>query len=185
MPLDASRNPLVLPILGLLVEQPAHAYDVTSRLRARYGPTLNPTRSTVTSLLKGLERNGSVAAEEPEKVGNRPPRTVYAVTEAGLEDFRGKVVDGLRNAQVASPDFVLAVAYASIVPVREALSIVEDRISRLEGELEQLVWPDGIAEVHMLEVTYWRTIVIAELDWLGTLAHRMRSDDLDWTGGRG
>ncbi|MFI9814975.1 PadR family transcriptional regulator [Saccharothrix variisporea] len=184
MPLDASRNPLVLPLLGLLVEQPAHAYDLTARLRDRYGPALSPTRSTVTSLLKALERNGLVAAERSERVGKRPLRTVYEVTGAGVEDMKGKVVGGLRNARVASPDFALAVAYVGILPVEEALSIVDARVERLDEQLGELdPRPEGVAEVHMLEVAYWRTIVTAELGWLTTLAQRMRSGDLDWTGG--
>ncbi|GAA0231807.1 PadR family transcriptional regulator [Saccharothrix mutabilis subsp. mutabilis] len=184
MPLDASRNPLVLPILGLLLEQPAHAYDVTSRLRDRYGPDLGATRSTVTSLLKTLERNGLVTSEAPERVGNRPPRTVYEVTETGLDDFRAKVTEGLRNARTASTDFTLAIAYAGIVPLRQALSIVDERIAKLHADLAALdAHPDGVAEVHMLEAAYWRAIVTAERDWLTTLALRMRSGDLDWTGG--
>jgi hypothetical protein len=36
IPLDATRNSLVLPTLGLPVEQPAHAYEVTARLASRY-----------------------------------------------------------------------------------------------------------------------------------------------------
>lgn len=184
MPLDASRNPLVLPILGLLLEQPAHAYDVTSRLRDRYGPGLGATRSTVTSLLKTLERNGLVASGAPERVGNRPPRTVYEVTGTGLDDFRAKVADNLRDAQVASTDFTLAIAYAGIVPLRQALAIVDERIDRLDEDLAALdAHPEGVAEVHMLEAAYWRTIVTAELGWLTTLVQRMRSGDLDWTGG--
>lgn len=79
VPLNASRNSLVLPILGLLVEQPAHGYDITTRLRKRYGH-LSVTRSTVTSLLKAVEKAGMVSARLPERIGNRPPRTVYELT---------------------------------------------------------------------------------------------------------
>ena len=53
MPSNATQNSLALPMLGLLVEEPAHGYDITTRLRQRYGH-LSVTRSTVTSLLKTL-----------------------------------------------------------------------------------------------------------------------------------
>jgi hypothetical protein len=36
MPLDALANPLVVPLLGLLLERPAHAYELTQRLAVRY-----------------------------------------------------------------------------------------------------------------------------------------------------
>ncbi|MEK8107200.1 PadR family transcriptional regulator [Micromonospora sp. M12] len=85
-------------MLGLLVEQPAHAYDLTTRLRERYG-YLSVTRSTVTSLLKALEKAGLVSSRLPERVGKRPPRTAYELTTAGLADFRRKVAAGVRDTR--------------------------------------------------------------------------------------
>ncbi|MFG2086325.1 MULTISPECIES: PadR family transcriptional regulator [unclassified Spirillospora] len=182
MPLDASRNSLVLPLLGLLVEQPSHAYELTSRLRERYGH-LPVTRSTVTSLLKAMETSGLVASRRPERVGNRPPRTAYEPTEAGMADFRRKVEAGLREGQVASVDFVMAVAYAGALPADHAASILDARADRLDEELATLrrtERPDGVAEAHMLEAAYWRTIVTAETTWIRSLASRIRSHDIDW-----
>ncbi|MGC4804267.1 PadR family transcriptional regulator [Micromonospora sp. DT233] len=182
MPLDASRNSLVLPLLGLLVEQPAHAYDLTTRLRTRYGH-LSVTRSTVTSLLKALERAGLVAAGVPERVGNRPPRTAYEPTEAGVADLRRRVEQGLRDGPAASADFVMAVAYLGILPADHAASILDTRAARLDRELPALrETPDGVAEAHMLEAAYWATVVAAEAGWVRTLAARIRSHDIDWPG---
>ena len=172
----------MLPLLGLLVERPSHAYGLASHLRERYGH-LTATRSTVTSLLKSLERAGLVASQQPERVGNRPPRTVYELTEAGRADFRRKVEAGLGEGQAASADFVMAVAYAGILPADHAVSLLEARADRLDGELAGLRdRPDGVAEAHMLEAAYWRTIVTAEAAWVRTLASRIRSHDIDWPG---
>ncbi|MBE1490751.1 PadR family transcriptional regulator [Plantactinospora soyae] len=181
MPLDASRNSLVLPILGLLVEQPAHGYDITTRLRERYG-YLPVTRSTVTSLLKALEKAGLVSSRLPERVGNRPPRTAYELTAAGLADFRRKVAAGVRDTAAASVDFVMAVAYVGVLPIDQAASILLGRADRLDQELAVLSEPpDGdVPEVHMLEVAYWRTIVAAEVAWIRTLVRRIRSHEIGW-----
>ncbi|MEU5995204.1 helix-turn-helix transcriptional regulator [Spirillospora sp. NPDC047418] len=180
--MDASRNSLVLPLLGLLVEQPSHAYQLTSRLRERY-EQLPVTRSTVTSLLKALERTGLVASRRPEQVGNRPPRTTYELTEAGMADFRRKVETGLRESQAASVDFIMAVAYAGVLPADHAVSALDARADRLDRELailQRAEHPDGVDEVHMLEAAYWRTIVTAEATWIRTLTSRIRSHDIDW-----
>ncbi|MEV6909150.1 helix-turn-helix transcriptional regulator [Amycolatopsis sp. NPDC051071] len=182
MPLDASRNSLVLPLLGLLVEQPSHAYDLAARLRERYGQ-LSATRSTVTTLLKTLEGAGLVASRVPERVGNRPPRTAYELTATGMADFRRRVEEGLREGQAASVDFVMAIAYVGALPEGDAVSILDSRADRLDRELATLrEQPGGVAEVHMLEVAYWRTIIAAETSWLRTLASRIRSHDIDWSG---
>ncbi|MEU8180821.1 PadR family transcriptional regulator [Micromonospora sp. NPDC049047] len=181
MPLNASRNSLVLPILGLLVEQPAHGYDITTRLRERYGH-LSVTRSTVTSLLKALEKAGMVSSRLPERVGNRPPRTAYELTAAGLADFRHKVETGVRDTQAASVDFVMAVAYVGVLPIDQATCILDGRVGRLEQELAALsgVLDGDVLEVHMLEVAYWRTIVAAEATWIRSLVRRIRAGEIGW-----
>ncbi|WP_045742322.1 PadR family transcriptional regulator [Actinoplanes rectilineatus] len=172
MPLDASRNSLVLPILGLLVQQPAHAYDLSTRLRERCAP-LTVTRSTVTTLLKSLARAGLVRARKPGRVGNRPPRTVYEATAAGVACFREKLEVGLRDTPAASVDFVLAVGFAEALAPDRAAGILDDRARRLAGEVAD----DGTAP---LEEAYWRGIVAAEIDWLATLVGRIRSGEQSW-----
>ncbi|MFD5632160.1 MULTISPECIES: PadR family transcriptional regulator [unclassified Streptomyces] len=182
MPTNASRNSMVLPLLGLLVEQPAHAYDLTARLAARYAhPAV--TRSTVTSLLKTLAKEGLVAAGAPARVGNRPPRTVYELTGEGISDFRRRVASGLRDTAVASADFTMAVAYAGILPADRVVRLLTARLERVGELLASLdVAGDGVTEVHMLEVAYWRRIAGAEADWLGSLIARIGSDSIDWPG---
>jgi DNA-binding PadR family transcriptional regulator len=180
VPLDASRNSLVLPLLGLLVEQPAHAYDLAARLLARY-PHLHVTRSTVTSLLKGMEKAGMVAPRTPQRVGSRPPRTAYELTGAGLADFSRRIEAGLRDAQPASNDFIMAVAYASVLPAQQVAAVLDARADRLAGDLGvQRERPDGVPEAHMLEVDYWCAVVATESNWISKLAARIRSHDIYW-----
>ncbi|WFE66485.1 PadR family transcriptional regulator [Micromonospora sp. WMMD714] len=185
MPSDATRNSLVLPMLGLLVEEPAHGYDITTRLRQRYGH-LSVTRSTVTSLLKTLEKAGLIYSRHPERVGNRPPRTAYELTAAGLADFRHRVEAGVRDTVAASVEFVMAVAYVGILPIDRAASVLDGRADRLDRELAALsALPDGdVLEVHMLEVAYWRTIVAAEVAWIRNMVRRIRSHEISWPTGQ-
>ncbi|WP_436523029.1 PadR family transcriptional regulator [Actinoplanes sp. HUAS TT8] len=180
MPLDASRNSLVLPILGFLGERPAHAYDLATRLRGRYAH-LSATRSTVTTLLKSLHRDGLVEAREPGQVGNRPPRTEYELTGPGIACFRAKVESGLRDTPVASVDFALAVAYLGSLPADRAVALLSARAERLAGE--QAALPDGsvaMTELDTLEHAYWHGLVAAELAWIATLLTRIRSAELAW-----
>ncbi|BCY06026.1 PadR family transcriptional regulator [Actinoplanes sp. L3-i22] len=180
MPLDASRNSLVLPILGFLGERPAHAYDLATRLQERYAH-LTATRSTVTTLLKSLHRAGLVDAREPGKVGNRPPRTEYVLTGPGIACFRAKVESGLRDTPVASVDFALAVACLGSLPADRAVALLTARAERLTGE--QAALPAGsaaMAELGTLEHGYWHGLVAAELEWIAALVRRIRSAELDW-----
>ncbi|XVV15444.1 PadR family transcriptional regulator [Actinoplanes sp. CA-131856] len=180
MPLDASRNSLVMPLLGLLVEQPGHAYDLTARLQSRYAQ-LHVTRSTVTTLLKSMEKAGTVVSRAPAAVDGRPPRTAYELTRAGVADLGRRVETGLREGGPASLDFILAVSYAGLIPAGRVGVILEARADRLAGEagLRQ-EGADELAEVYMLEADYWRAVVTAEMEWIRGLVARIRSRDIFW-----
>ncbi|MEV4350437.1 PadR family transcriptional regulator [Actinoplanes sp. NPDC049596] len=176
MPLDATRNSLVLPILGLLVEQPTHAYEVTARLETRY-PHLKTRRSSVVTLLKTLADGGLLHPDTPESVGNRPARTTYRPTDAGISLFRSRVHETLTEALPASADFLTGVAYLGILPVTEAIAVLRTRAERLRRETP--VIPPGLPEIQMIEVHYWLRVLATEIAWLTETADRLAGGDLE------
>jgi DNA-binding PadR family transcriptional regulator len=176
VPLDATRNSLVLPILGLLVEQPAHAYEVTTRLESRY-PHLKTRRSSVVTLLKSLADGGLLRAGPPRSVANRPARTTYEPTEAGIALFRSRVREALNASAAASADFVTAVAYLGILPAAEAITVLRERARRLHRETP--VIPPGLPEIQMIEVHYWLRVLATEITWLTETADRLAGGDLE------
>jgi len=176
MPLDAVRNSLVLPILGLLVEQPTHAYAVTARLETRY-PLLKIRRSSVVTLLKSLADGGLLAADAPQSVANRPTRTVYRPTDAGIDLFRSRVREALTGTAPASADFLTAVAYLGILPAAEAITVLRARAERLRRETP--VIPPGLPEIQMIEVHYWLRVLATEISWLTETADRLAGGDLE------
>lgn len=175
MPLDAIRNSLVLPILGLLVERPAHAYDVAARLETRY-PHLKTRRSSVVTLLKSLADGGLLFPRTPERVANRPARTTYQPTDAGIALFRSRVREGLTETPPASADFLTAVAYLGILPAAEAIAVLRARAERLRRETP--VIPPGLPEIQMIEVHYWLRVLATEITWLTETADRLAGGDL-------
>ncbi|MEV4621064.1 helix-turn-helix transcriptional regulator [Asanoa sp. NPDC049573] len=176
MPLDATRNSLVLPILGLLVEQPAHAYEVTARLESRY-PHLKIRRSSVVTLLKSLADGGLLLPSAPESVANRPARTTYQPTDAGIGLFRSRVREALTETAPASADFLTAVAYLGILPAVEAIAVLRARAERLRRETP--VIPPGLPEIQMIEVHYWLRVLATEITWLTETADRLAGGDLE------
>ncbi|MEV6345149.1 PadR family transcriptional regulator [Actinoplanes sp. NPDC051851] len=165
MPQDASQNSLVLPILGLLGESPVHAYDLATRVRERC-PHLDPTRSTVATLLKSMARAGLVTPNEPEQVGNRPPRTEYELTEAGRVRYREKVEAGLRDSPAGSVDFVVALTHLAAIDSGRAAELLRARMRRLEEDYAVL---SDTSRPPAPEASYWRGILSAEIAWVATL----------------
>jgi DNA-binding PadR family transcriptional regulator len=75
-------------VLGLLIEEPDHGYQLAQRMQERLGSP--QVRSTyVYRLLQELEREELIrrAREEPRGAGS--PRVVFEVTALGERDFGG------------------------------------------------------------------------------------------------
>jgi DNA-binding PadR family transcriptional regulator len=180
VPLDALANRLVLPLLGLLVERPAHPYELTARLNERYR-FLTVQRSSVTTLVKSLAAARLIRAQHLQRVGNRPARRAYEMTDAGLHEFRARVTVQLEQAPAASSRFTLALAYIGILSRATATAVLRRRLAGLRRERAAIPpLPRGRTEVHMIEVAYWKTVLETEIGWLDTLVGRIATRDLAW-----
>jgi DNA-binding PadR family transcriptional regulator len=180
VPLDALANRLVLPLLGLLVERPAHPYELASRLNERYR-FLSTQRSSVTTLAKSLVEAGLIRPQRSKRVGNRPARRAYELTDAGLKEFRARVTAQIEEAPAASARFTLGLAYVGILSRRRAAAALRRRVIARRGELDAIptLHPDGI-EVHMIEMAYWKAVLETEIQWLSTFIDRITSHDIAW-----
>lgn len=182
VPLASLSNPVVLPLLGLLVEQPAHPYELTRRLADRY-PTLQVRRSTVTTLTRSLAARGLIEPGSPTRVGRRPPRTTYQLTAAGFEHLRRTIVRDLLEARAASRRFTFALAYAGLLPAGETSAILTARLERLQREARLMAATHGLPEYQMLEADYWCAVLDAEHRWIVRFVSRLNSGDIDWPSG--
>jgi len=75
--------------LGLLAMKPLHGYELARRWASgAVGEVMPAEQSVVYGYLRGLERQELVDWDEV-KVGNRPPRRIYALNEDGWVALRG------------------------------------------------------------------------------------------------
>jgi len=180
VPLDALANQLVLPILGLLVERPSHPYELTARLNERYR-AVTVQRSSVTTLVTSLSAAGLVRAQPRRRVGKRPARRAYELTDAGLREFRTRVAAQLGQAPAASARFTLALAYVGILSRARATEVLRGRLAALRLERAAIPpLPRGMPEVHMVEGAYWTAILDTEIQWIDALVRRIATRDIAW-----
>ncbi|AQA23308.1 transcriptional regulator PadR-like family protein [Rhodococcus sp. MTM3W5.2] len=177
MPKNALDNPLVLPILGLLVEQPRHAYALFRELTRRY-EYLQVRNATVYTLLDRLTADGWVTAAS----GN--DRAAIAVTESGVAALAERVRQQLREGDpTGGPTFVTALAYLGILQPAEAATVLERRVELIREavrELEQAAMDPAEPEVHMIEAQYLLSRLRHDIDWLERTAQRIEAGGLSW-----
>ncbi len=173
MPTNALDNPLVLPILGLLVERSRHPYAVFSELRRRYD-YLQVRNGTVYTLLQRLTDEGWVSASGDERIA----------TESGVAALAERVAQQLRSSDLTGgPAFVTALAYIGILPPSEAVAVLEERVALIHEEiqrLDQAVHNSGEPEIHMIEAYFLRSRLKHDVDWLDSTARRIKVKELGW-----
>src|SRR3954468_15751329 len=74
-------------VLGVIAEEPMHGYRVKELFDERMTPLWGLTTGQIYQTLTALERAGLVASRG-ERVGNRPARAIYAITDAGARELR-------------------------------------------------------------------------------------------------
>jgi hypothetical protein len=177
VPKNALDNPLILPILGLLAEQPRHPYAVFAELRRRY-PYLRVRNATVYTLLESLR-----AARWIETREDGDHEALHA-TGAGAAALGERVDAEVRGGDLTGgPSYMAALAYLSIMPPRRAAlalgaraAAVADEARRLQGVLDAA----GAPEVHMIEVHYLLTRLRHDRQWLTATARRIETGELAW-----
>jgi DNA-binding PadR family transcriptional regulator len=182
VPTNALDNPLVLPILGLLVEQPRHSYAVFAELRRRY-PYLQVRNATVYTLLETLK-----AAQWIEARGDEDHELLHT-TGAGAAALAERVAAEIGSGDLTGgPSYLAALAYLSIMPPGRAAATLQaratalaDEAQRIQGTLDRA----GAPEVHMIEVHYLLARLGHDREWLAATAQRIRAGDLTWPGQHG
>ncbi len=117
-----------------------------------------------------------MAAEEiitevrSEQEGNRPERTVYAITAEGLEELAAHRDAALRDARIRPDPVDLALQNAQHMPEESLRSVLEDRRQALVAQLDswqhlQETAAPHIAGLERVIIRHTQVRLKAELEW--------------------
>src|SRR5258707_7653142 len=78
------NNPLALAVLASLFERPMHPYEMASTMRERgKDQSIKLNYGSLYTVVEALQQHGLIVAQETERAGRRPERTIYRLTDAG------------------------------------------------------------------------------------------------------
>lgn len=124
-------SPTATLVLAVLLEQPMHPYEMLVRLRKRRDDRLvrlNP--GAVYHAVDRLERDGLVERAGVDRDGNRPERTLYAITPAGVAAHDARTRDLVRETPREYPAFPVGLALVHDLPREDALALLRERRAR-------------------------------------------------------
>ena len=125
-------NLLALAVLSYLTQQPMHPYELSRTLRDHGDArSIKFNQGSLYMVVKQLAKAGFIAEQETSRAGQRPERTVYAVTDAGRREFRDWLRELVEEPQHEYPHFVAALSLIAALPPGDVLTLLRHRLRRL------------------------------------------------------
>ncbi|MFQ6326525.1 PadR family transcriptional regulator [Nocardia sp. CWNU-33] len=185
MPPRPLFSPPALAVLGLLAESARHPYEMRTLLRERgLDRALKLKHATLYDLLPRLTAAGLVEQDDPARAGNRPERTVYRITPAGITSLKTWLRELLSDPAHDAAAFATALSFMFALPGNEVAELVSHRAERIHVTLEEveagLAAAPNVEPVFLTDHVYAQVLRRAERDWLLAFAADVRQGALTW-----
>ena len=180
-------TPLAVLVLCALAERPMHPYEMLQVFDARREDrfaTIAP--GTLYRTVTRLEERGLVRVDDVSRDGNRPERTVYAVTETGDALAREHIATLLATPSVEYSDLHLALAEAHELPREQVVDLLDTRIVHMRADLarwetaREQALARGVPEMYLLDLGCRCATLRAETEHLAALRGRVADGSLAW-----
>lgn len=164
-------TPAELTILGLIIERPAHGYDLEQVIEQRgIRQWTEVGFSSIYYLLTKLEKRGLVQGVQPTP--GAKSRRVYHATDEGERVARRDVIAQLIEAHPVPHPFLVGVANLPLLTEREYADALRARLPQIEAritavkeaERSQAPLPLAAREVF----SYSLSLLEAERSWLAS-----------------
>src|SRR5215469_6922544 len=176
------NNPLALAALACLWERPMHPYEMAATLRARgKDQSIKLNYGSLYTVVEALQQHGLIVAQETEREGRRPERTVYRLTDAGRMELIDWVSELLSTPSKEFTRFEAGLSLAGVLPPEDIAALLDQRCRHLEQEIAkmryalQFVQQQGLERLFVIENEYVVAMREAELAWTRKVADEIRS----------
>ncbi|MGA2519846.1 MAG: PadR family transcriptional regulator, partial [Acidimicrobiales bacterium] len=163
-----------------------HPYEMASTMRARgKDDSVKLNFGSLYTVVESLGRHGLIEARETERLGKRPERTVYGLTEHGSRELVDWLAELLSVPAKEYLRFEAGLSYLPVLEPADAIRLLAVRCQRLRGELTQRravrqhIAELGVARLFVVEHEYMTALVEAELAWTEGLRADIESGALD------
>jgi DNA-binding PadR family transcriptional regulator len=180
-------NLLALAVLSYLTQGPMHPYELGRTLR-NHGDArsikFNP--GSLYMVFQQLARAGFIVEQETTRHGQRPERTVYALTDAGRQELRDWLGELVEVPQHEYPHFVAALSLIGALPASQVLELLGRRLHRLAHqrvEIRGLIGSTlarGVHPLFLVEEDYRLALLNAEFSFVERFIERINHPETGW-----
>jgi DNA-binding PadR family transcriptional regulator len=180
-------NLLALAVLSYLTRAPMHPYELGRTLRDNDDVrSIKFNHGSLYMVVGQLARAGFIAEQETSRDGQRPERTVYALTDAGRRELRDWLRELVEEPQHEYPHFVAALSLIAALPPGEVVELLGKRLRRLTGiraEIRGLIdtaSAGGLHPLFLVEEEYRLALLDAESAFVERFIEQITSPKTGW-----
>lgn len=180
-------NLLALAVLSYLTQRPMHPYELGRTLREHGDErSIKFNHGSLYMVVRQLAKAGFIAEQETVREGQRPERTVYALTDAGRQEFRAWLRELLEEPRHEYPQFVAALSLVAALPPDDVVELLATRRQKLaehRDEAARLVENTVAAGVHplfLVEEEYRLALLDAEAAFVDDFVARITDPETGW-----
>jgi DNA-binding PadR family transcriptional regulator len=180
-------NLLALAVLSYLTRQPMHPYEMGRMLRDHGDArSVKFSAGSLYMVVGQLVRAGFIVEHETVRHGQRPERTVYAITDAGRQEVHDWLRELVEEPQHEYPQFVAALSLIAALPPSEVVELLGRRLRRLaeqRAEIRELVdntLAGGVHPLFLVEEDYRLALIDAESTFVEKFVERIDDPDTGW-----
>jgi DNA-binding PadR family transcriptional regulator len=183
----AVDNLLALAVLSYLSAQPMHPYELGRTLRQHNDDrSIKFTHGSLYMVVQQLARAGFIAEQETTRQGQRPERTVYALTDSGRAELRDWLRELVEVPRHEYPHFVAALSLIAALSPSEVGDLLRRRLQRLAEQREEIrqmnekTLAAGVHPLFLVEEDYRLALLDAESAFVEQFIQRIIDPTTGW-----
>ena len=180
-------NLLALAVLSYLVQRPMHPYELGRTLRDNGDArSIKFNHGSLYMVVQQLAKAGFVAEQETSREGQRPERTVYALTDEGRAELRDWLRELVAEPPHEYPSFVAALSLIGALPPSEALPLLRQRLIGLAGQRAEIrtltddALAKGVPGLFLVEEEYRLALLDAETAFVEKFIKQITDRETGW-----
>ena len=180
-------NLLALAVMSYLSQQPMHPYELSRTLREHGDQrSIKFNHGSLYMVVGQLARAGYITEVETSRAGQRPERTVYALTDEGRAEFRDWLRELVAEPEHEYPHFVAALSLIAALPPSEVVPLLRhrlDQLHRARAEIRDLIdttLAQGVPELFLVEEEYRLSLLDAETAFVEELIGKIADPQTGW-----
>jgi DNA-binding PadR family transcriptional regulator len=180
-------NLLALAVLSYLTQAPMHPYELSRTLRDNDDVrSIKFNHGSLYMVVGQLARAGFIAEQETSREGQRPERTVYALTDAGRRELRDWMRELVEVPQHEYPHFVAALSLIAALPPGEVTELLGGRLRRLAEQRTEIrglidtALARGLHPLFLVEEDYRLALLDAESSFVERFIEQITHPQTGW-----